>query len=224
MKYFVYSIFLLGCCQVKTAENTNSENTNSESNKPSVIEIIGQIDDEQIELLRDVSNDQVFVWKDHAVIYGGFKSNQIDDQFRRAFTENKLKIYEEPLYNFQKNVNCENKQVADEWKHYILTANLVADTIKQNEYLKYHQFQFEQWPEVAHGFCNAGFQQLLVFKNDRQLMLVISIPANNTLDELNPRTTENNPRMDEWNTIMGQYQEGIPGTAAGEVWVFLDQI
>jgi hypothetical protein len=52
-------------------------------------------------------------------------------------------------------------------------------------------------------------------------MLVISIPKGKTLEELNPKTTENNPRMDEWNSIMKKYQEGIEGTAPGEVWVFL---
>jgi hypothetical protein len=55
-------------------------------------------------------------------------------------------------------------------------------------------------------------------------MLVISIPKGGSLDKLNPKTTENNPRVDEWNKIMSKYQEGIPGTKPGEVWVFLNEI
>jgi L-rhamnose mutarotase len=81
--------------------------------------------------------------------------------------------------------------------------------------------QFEEWPEVSDGFCNAGFQQLLLFRNGRQLMLVISIPEGKTLDELNPKTIENNPRMVEWNKIMDKYQEGIEGTKPNEKWVIL---
>jgi hypothetical protein len=53
------------------------------------------------------------------------------------------------------------------------------------------------------------------------LVLIISIPKGKTLDELNPKTTENNPKMNEWNKIMGKYQEGIEGTKKGETWVFL---
>jgi hypothetical protein len=52
-------------------------------------------------------------------------------------------------------------------------------------------------------------------------MLVISIPKGESLDRLNPKTAENNPRVDEWNRIMKKYQEGIEGTQKGETWVFL---
>jgi hypothetical protein len=55
-------------------------------------------------------------------------------------------------------------------------------------------------------------------------MLVISIPKGESLDKLNPRTTVNNPRVDEWNKIMKKYQEGIQGTKPGETWVFLKQM
>jgi hypothetical protein len=55
-------------------------------------------------------------------------------------------------------------------------------------------------------------------------MLVISIPKGKTLDELNPMTVENNPKMVEWNKIMWKYQEGIEGTKKDETWVFLNRV
>jgi len=63
-----------------------------------------------------------------------------------------------------------------------------------------------------------------VFRNGRQLMLVISIPKGESLDKLNPKTTENNPKMVEWNKMMAKYQEGIEGTRKGETWVFLKKM
>ena len=51
-------------------------------------------------------------------------------------------------------------------------------------------------------------------------MLIISIPKGKKLDDLNPKTTENNPRVDEWNSMMKKYQEGIEGSKPDEVWVF----
>ena len=71
-----------------------------------------------------------------------------------------------------------------------LTANLVITDKKAA--------QFEKWPDIK-GFCNAIFSSFWFFKNGRQL-LVISIPKE-TLDELNPKTTENKG-MVEWNKIM----------------------
>ena len=55
-------------------------------------------------------------------------------------------------------------------------------------------------------------------------MLVISIPEGKSLDELDPKTTENNPRVNEWNTIMANYQEGIEGSAPGEKWVLFNPV
>ncbi|MNR41583.1 L-fucose mutarotase [compost metagenome] len=104
-----------------------------------------------------------------------------------------------------------------------MSTNLVKDKQLQKEYLDHHATQFEKWPEVAKGFCNADFQQLRIFKNGRQLMLVISIPKGASLDELNPRTTLNNPKVDDWNNLMKKYQEGIEGTKPGEVWVFFSK-
>ncbi|MEI8085836.1 MAG: L-rhamnose mutarotase [Paludibacter sp.] len=111
--------------------------------------------------------------------------------------------------------------MAAEWEHILLTTNLVDDAKLQQEYLDYHKTQFEKWPEVSAGFCNADFQQLQVFKNGRQLLLVISIPKGSSLDELNPKTTENNPRVNDWNEIMKKYQTGIEGAKPNETWVFL---
>ncbi|WP_293687549.1 MULTISPECIES: L-rhamnose mutarotase [unclassified Spirosoma] len=96
---------------------------------------------------------------------------------------------------------------------------MVADPRLLNEYLDYHATQFEKWSKVSDGFFNAQFQQLLLYRNGRQLMLVISIRKHKSLDKLNTKTTENNPRVDGWNTRMKKYQEGISGTSPGEVWV-----
>lgn len=54
-------------------------------------------------------------------------------------------------------------------------------------------------------------------------MVIRCVIQYKTLDELDPKTVENNPRMIEWNQIMGNYQDGIEGTAPGEKWVFLNK-
>ncbi|MNY43989.1 L-fucose mutarotase [compost metagenome] len=130
-----------------------------------------------------------------------------------------VKLYKDVFYSFERKKHCGQEPVK-EWDNIILSTNLVKDEALQKEYLDYHASQFKQWPEVSKGFCNADFQQLRIFKNGRQLMLVISIPKGASLDELNPRTTLNNPRVEEWNSLMKKYQEGIPGTKPAEVWVF----
>ena len=160
----------------------------------------------------------LYQWQNHWVIYGKQNSNELAEKIEKKFLKLKVNVYETAFYNFNRNEQTHQKP-AKEWTNIILTTNLVADTTLQHQYLEYHRTQFEKWPEVSKGFCNADFQQLLVFRSGRQLMLVISIPKGKTLDELNPKTIENNPRVDEWNKIMAKYQEGIEDAPKGTVWV-----
>ncbi|MBD0288149.1 MAG: L-rhamnose mutarotase, partial [Flavisolibacter sp.] len=171
-----------------------------------------------------IADPVVYRWNNHWVLLGSMKEpGQVRKQLVTKFRNANVKVYDHPFYQYNRK-QCENSEEAKEWDHVLLTANLVKDPALQKEYLAYHATQATKWPEVAKGFCNANFQQLLLFKNERQLMLVISIPKGKSLDELNPKTTENNPKMDEWNAIMKKYQEGILGTKKGEVWVFLEPV
>ncbi|MCD0489357.1 right-handed parallel beta-helix repeat-containing protein [Pedobacter sp. MC2016-14] len=178
---------------------------------------------EKICLANGIPASAIYQWENHWLIFNEVKDPKLlQQQLAAAFNEAVLKVYDKPFYEFNRQKNC-RLEPAKEWDHVILSANLVKDEKMQKEYLDYHATQFEKWPELSQGFCNASFQRLLIFKNGRQLVLVISIPKGANLDELNPRTTLNNPRVDEWNALMKKYQEGIEGTKAGEVWVFFNK-
>ncbi len=180
--------------------------------------------DSFVQNLQGVALD-LYRWKNHVVLFGEPADTiGISKMISQSGISLKMKCYDSPMYVFDRQKHCGTSAVAQPWNDYLLTANLVADTALQREYMHYHEVQFKEWPEVARGFCNAGFHQLLVFRNGRQLLLVISIPAGKTLDELNPKTEENNPRVVEWNKLMGKYQEGIEGTKPGETWVFFSPV
>lgn len=197
--------------------------------KSVAIEVIGK--DLDIQKIKStikgfrIVGEQLYQWENRLVIYG--LMNQPERTKRKlalAFPDLEIKIYENPVYDFQNFERCKEVKVASEWENIVLTANLVNDEKMQKEYVDYHKTQFEKWPEIAKGFCNADFQQLQVFKNGRQLILVISIPKGESLDKLNPKTTENNPRVDDWNNLMKKYQTGIEGAKPGEAWIFLKKI
>lgn len=166
----------------------------------------------------------IYQRQNHYVIFDNVQNpSVIRDKLQNAFPGIQIKIYYHPFYDFNRRY-CSDTTTAKEWEHIILTANLVNNSKLQKEYMNFHATQFEKWPEVSKGFCNANFQRLLVYRSGRQLMLVISIPKGESLDKLNPRTTENNPRVDEWNALMKKYQEGIEGTKPGETWVFFEKV
>ena len=172
----------------------------------------------------DVDENAIYQWQNHYVVFEKVKDAAVlRGNIQDALPDIQTKVYYDAFYEFNRK-HCSDTTTAREWDHIILTANLVVDPKLQKEYLNYHATQFEKWPEVSKGFCHANFQRLLVYKTGRQLMLVISIPKGESLDKLNPKTKENNPRVGEWNKIMSKYQEGIEGTKPGETWVFFKPV
>ena len=165
----------------------------------------------------------IYKWSNRLVIYTSSLKTESLQQTLKRLNATEIKLYDNLFYDFNREKHCGEKPVA-EWDNIILSANLVEDEKMQKEYLDYHKTQFEKWPEISKGFCNAEFQRLAIFKKGRQLMLIISIPKGKKLDDLNPKTTLNNPKVDDWNAIMKKYQEGIKGTKPDEVWVFFKPI
>lgn len=193
-------------------------------NRPALIEVVAGNSDKQVLLpLLQKLADSIYNWQDRYVFFAkGDKAQTIASQIKKSSPQSQIKVFDNIFYEFNRS-RCNNDFAAG-WDNIILTADLVADAQLAQEYMDHHKTQFEKWPEITSGFCNASFQQLLLYRNGRQLMLVISIPKGESLDKLNPKTTENNPRVNEWNAMMKKYQQGIAGTKPGEVWVLLQPL
>jgi len=214
---FVFVLVLSGCSPKQVQS-------------PSILEIIDVDYRFSTKSLLSFSNENniepssIYEWQNHWLIYGDLNTiRKIKTKLEMLFPRLITKLYDKPFYNFNRQ-KYSNKKPAEEWDNIIMTANLVEDTTRQREYLEYHLTQFEKWPEISTGFCNANFQQVLVFRNGKQLMLIISIPKGESLDKLNLKTVENNPRVNDWNSIMSHYQEGIEDAPKGTTWVLFKSV
>jgi L-rhamnose mutarotase len=198
--------------------------------KPSIIELVDTNYRFSTEILikyckeNRINVGSIYQWQNHWTIYTDQSHvKEIVTILEKRFPHLKITVFDQPFYNFNREKHFHEKP-ASKWENIIMTANLVEDTIKQKEYMEYHRTQFKKWPEISYGFSKANFQQLLVFRNGRQLMLVISIPKGESLDKLNPQTSENNPRVNDWNSIMSKYQEGIEDAPKGTTWVVFQSL
>jgi L-rhamnose mutarotase len=215
---------LLGCFLLFLSCKSTTERT------PSILEVVDKrsfIPKEELIVFcseRQIDARSVYCWRNHWVIYADPNEiNKLKGAIEEQYPDSEINLYEKPFYRFSREEHCNDKPVRSR-DHVIMTANLVEDEAMQQAYMEYHRTQFEKWPEVSKGFCNAGFQQVLVFRNGRQLMLVISIPKGKSLEELNPKTVEHNPRVEEWNAIMSNYQEGLADAPNGDTWITFEKI
>lgn len=162
----------------------------------------------------------VFRWKDYTLLQ---TTDELGKKLAGAWLANypevPYKVFSNLFYSFDR-TRCQDGEPAKETDYVLLTAQLKADKDQQEAYLRAHADQYEKWPEVAKGFCQARFEEVLLYRNDRQLMLYISFPKGQRFEEIDPLTLKDNPRVGEWNKLMGSYQEGIAGTAPDETWIF----
>lgn len=167
-----------------------------------------------------IAQPQIYAWGEYLLL---MTDDELAKKLTSAIIANypklSIKMFNDLFYMFDQQ-HCSTQEETDDVDFVILTAQLVEDEHRQKEYFQYHENQFEEWPEVAVGFCKAGFQEVLLYRHERQLLLYISFPKGKDFTEIDALTTKNNPRVEEWNKRMSTYQEGIEGTAANETWVF----
>lgn len=167
-----------------------------------------------------IADPQIYSWGDYMLLMTNDEmAKKLTSAMLANFPALPVKMFNDVFYTFDQE-HCAVTKKADEVDFVLLTAQLVDDESKQQAYFDYHKTQFEEWPEVASGFCNARFQEVLLYRNGRQLLLYISFPKGKDFAEIDALTTKDNPRVTKWNQLMGTYQEGIPGTEANETWIF----
>lgn len=166
---------------------------------------------------------KVYRWGDyHLLMTEDELAKKVSSALLATYPNLETKLFNDLFYAFE-GTRCTPPVEPKESDFVLLTTQLVADKSKQEEYFHYHEIQFEEWPEVAKGFCQAGFQEVLLYRHGRQLLLYISFPKGKKFAEIDALTTKDNPRMNEWNKLMGAFQEGIEGTNEHETWIFYKQ-
>ena len=105
-------------------------------------------------------------------------------------------------------------------KRYCLALDLKDDAVLIAEYEKYHQ---EVWPEVLQSIKDAGIQKMQIYRVDNRLFMIMD-----TNDDFSFERKEKmdavNKKVQEWEQLMGKYQQRIPGTRPGEKWRLMEKV
>lgn len=105
-------------------------------------------------------------------------------------------------------------------KRYVLALDLENDPQLISEYVRYHQ---EVWPEIKASIINSGIVSLDIYRVENRLFMIIDGNDNFSLEQKAKMDAEN-PKVQEWETLMWKYQKAIPGSQAGEKWRLMDKI
>ena len=103
---------------------------------------------------------------------------------------------------------------------YCFALDLVEDPKLIAEYKMYHE---KIWPEITKSLVDSGIEALEIYCLGNRLFMVMEV--NNSFSyERKTMMDANNPKVQEWETLMWKYQKGLPMAKKGEKWMLMDKI
>jgi L-rhamnose mutarotase len=105
-------------------------------------------------------------------------------------------------------------------KRYCLALDLVDDEKKIAEYEAYHQ---QVWPEILQSIRTAGIEQMEIYRFGNRLFMIIDAADAFTFEQ-KASADAANQKVQEWEELMWNYQQSVPGARPGEKWVLMTEI
>jgi len=105
-------------------------------------------------------------------------------------------------------------------KRHCFALDLIDDAQLIAEYKKYHE---QIWPEITASIVNSGIEVLEIYCVANRLFMIMEV--NDTFSfEKNSETDANNPKVQEWETLMWNYQQALPTAKTDEKWLLMEKI
>jgi L-rhamnose mutarotase len=105
-------------------------------------------------------------------------------------------------------------------KRYCLTLDLKNDPKLIAEYKRHHE---RIWPEVRDSLHEAGVLEMEIYLFDTRMFMIMDTRDDYTFE--NHAAIDNaNPKLGEWQDLMGTFQQLLSGTKPGEKWRLMEKV
>lgn len=105
-------------------------------------------------------------------------------------------------------------------KRYCLALDLKDDPKLIAEYEKYHE---KIWPEIEQSLRSGGIKEMEIYRVSNRLFMIMEVDDDFSLEQ-KVNADRNNPKTQEWETLMWKYQQALPFAKPGEKWVLMKRI
>jgi len=100
--------------------------------------------------------------------------------------------------------------------------DLVDDPKLIEEYKRYHVKE-NAWPEITKSIRDSGIIDLEIYILANRLFMIMEVDETFT-PERKQMMDAVNPKVQEWEKLMWQFQQAPPGAKDGEKWLPMEQI
>ncbi len=105
-------------------------------------------------------------------------------------------------------------------KRYCLACDLKNDELGIKAYDQFHQ---QVWPEIKESIKQSGIHDMEIFRTGNRLFMIIHVTDDFTFMR-KAMMDHANPIVQEWETIMSEFQQVLPWAPNGEKWLLMDRI
>lgn len=101
-----------------------------------------------------------------------------------------------------------------------LTLDLKNDSKLIAEYRRYHE---KIWPEITKSIKDSGIQDMEIYLLGTRMFMIMEVSEDFSFDA-KAQADRNNPKVQEWETLMWNFQQALPQAMPGEKWMVMERI
>ncbi len=105
-------------------------------------------------------------------------------------------------------------------RRYCFALDLKDDPTLIAEYERHHE---RIWPGITRSIRDAGIEDMEIYRVGNRLFMVMEVSDDFSF-EAKDRSDRANPRVQEWEALMWQYQQPLPLAQPGEKWLRMERI
>jgi L-rhamnose mutarotase len=106
-------------------------------------------------------------------------------------------------------------------KEWALTINLKDDPQLIEKYKEYHR---NVWPEVLRSLKEVGIVDMKIWLLGRRMFMLMTVVDNFDPNVDFPRYLKLDPKCQEWEDLMGTFQEKVPEAKPDEKWALMEMV
>ena len=105
-------------------------------------------------------------------------------------------------------------------RRYCLALDLQDDPQLIAEYRRHHE---HVWPEVTQSIRDSGIEDMEIYLLGTRLFMIVEVSERFSFDAKS-EADRDNPKVQEWETLMWNYQQPLKKAMKGEKWVLMNKI
>jgi L-rhamnose mutarotase len=105
-------------------------------------------------------------------------------------------------------------------RRYCLTLDLKNDPALIAEYKRYHE---NVWPEIIESLRRSGIVGMEIYLLGTRMFMIMEVNDDFSF-EAKARADKSNPRVQEWEQLMWNFQQALPGANPEEKWLLMERV